>query len=139
MALLYLTVGTAIAEELNTDLFVWMLTASNIASGAIAPWVGPLADLIGRRAIFLWGGFGLSALAAIICAAAPNGEAFTAGQVIFGIGNVVQDLMSLAIVAESVPTSKRPMYTGESDPRKTEHARGSSTRPYPFDASCFEP
>lgn len=110
VSLLYLTVGTAIAVDLDTNLFAWMLTASNLASGAIAPFVGPLADLIGRRSIFLYGGFGLSIIGAILCAATPDAAGFIAGQVFIGIGSVIQDLLSLAIVAESVPTYKRSIY-----------------------------
>ncbi|KAF2208594.1 hypothetical protein CERZMDRAFT_114565 [Cercospora zeae-maydis SCOH1-5] len=109
-ALLYLTIGTAIAVDLRSPLFAWMLTASNLSSGALAPFVGPLADLIGRRNILLYGGFGLSIVATILCAATPNDIGFIAGQLLLGIGNVVQDLLSLAVVAESVPTSKRPIY-----------------------------
>lgn len=110
-SLLYLTIGTAIAVDLDTPLFAWMLTASNLAAGALAPFVGPLADLIGRRAIFLYGGFGLSLVGSILCAATPDAIGFIAGQVLIGLGNVIQDLLSLAVVAESVPTAKRPIYT----------------------------
>ncbi|PBP15370.1 hypothetical protein BUE80_DR013893, partial [Diplocarpon rosae] len=81
--LLYLTLGTTIAYELEADgLTIWMFTSIIVAQGTLAPFVGPLADLCGRKFIFL---------------------------VLLGIGVIVQELLSIAIVVESVPTAKRSL------------------------------
>ena len=54
--LLYLTLGTTIALDLNApSLQIWMFSASLVAAGAIAPFVGPIADLFGRKPVFLVG------------------------------------------------------------------------------------
>jgi MFS family permease len=54
--LLYLTLGTTIAVDLNApSLQIWMFSAGLVASGAIAPFVGPIADMFGRKPVFLVG------------------------------------------------------------------------------------
>jgi len=108
--LLYLTLGTTIANDLQRpDLLLWLLTAGIVAQGALAPFVGPLADLWGRRLIFLVG-FILAIVGCVACAACLNAESFLAGQVLLGFGAVTQELMAIAVVAEVVPTAKRPIY-----------------------------
>lgn len=109
--LLYLTLGTTIAYELGApDLLIWMLTAGIVAQGALAPFIGPLADLVGRKHLFIIGLI-VSALGAILCAATPNVGGFIAGQVFLGFGIVTEELLALAVVTEIVPTAKRPLYT----------------------------
>jgi MFS family permease len=108
--LLYLTVGTSIAIDLGApDLTLWMLTAILVAIGAMAPFVGPLADLFGRKMIFIIG-LTLSIVGSIVCAATPNAPGFIAGQLLLGFGSVSQELLAIAIIAEIVPTAKRPLY-----------------------------
>ncbi|CZR65192.1 related to trichothecene efflux pump [Phialocephala subalpina] len=108
--LLYLTLGTTIARALNaSNLLIWLLTAGIVAQGALAPFVGPLADLFGRKPIFLIG-LACSMLGGILCASTPNAAGFMAGQVFFGFGGVIQELLAISVVAEIVPTAKRSMY-----------------------------
>ena len=108
--LLYLTLGTTIAAALGRpDLYIWMATAGILAMGAIAPFIGPLADMMGRKVIFL-AGFVCSIVGSVLCAAAPNAAAFIGGQVLLGFGAVIQELIAIAVVAEIVPTAKRPLY-----------------------------
>lgn len=108
--LLYLTLGTSISRALNaTDLTVWLFTTIIVAMGALAPFVGPLADLFGRKQIFLIG-FVFSIAGSILSAVTPNAAGFIGGQALLGFGAVVQELLAIAVVAECVPTSKRPMY-----------------------------
>lgn len=108
---LYLTLGTTIAYDLHaTKMTLWMLTSIIIAQGAFAPFVGPLADLFGRKPIFL-AGVVVAITGAITCAATPNAAGFIGGQVLLGIGSIVQELLAIAIVAEIVPTAKRTLYS----------------------------
>ncbi|KAK6584231.1 hypothetical protein PZA11_003961 [Diplocarpon coronariae] len=108
--LLYLTLGTTIAYDLEAgSLTIWMFTSIMVAQGTLAPFVGPLADLFGRKRIFLVGLF-VSIVGAVLCAATPAAAGFIGGQVLLGIGVIVQELLSIAIVAESVPTAKRSLY-----------------------------
>lgn len=108
--LLYLTLGTLVAFELGApQMQFWMFTASIIASGSLAPFVGPLADLFGRKVFFI-AGIATAMVGAIICAATPTAAGFIAGQVLLGFGAVTEELLAIAVVAESVPTAKRPLY-----------------------------
>ena len=108
--LLYLTLGTTIARDLNrVDLTFWILTAMIVAIGVLSPFVGPLADLMGRKPVFLIGII-ISMIGAIVCATTPSAAGFIAGQILLGIGAVTQDLLSIAVVAEIVPTAKRSLY-----------------------------
>jgi MFS family permease len=109
--LLYLTVATTIADSLGApDKVLWLLAGGIIACGALAPFVGPLADMFGRKIIFIVG-LALSVVGSIVCAATPTVGGFITGQVIMGFGAITQELMAIAIVAESVPTAKRPLYS----------------------------
>ena len=108
--LLYLTLGTTVALDLNAPgLTIWMFTAIIIAMGAMAPFVGPVADLTGRKPLFIIGLL-VSIVGAIICATTPTAAGFIGGQVLLGFGAVIQELLAIAVVAEIVPTSKRPVY-----------------------------
>lgn len=108
---LYLTLGTTIANDLDAaDMPLWLLTAGLIVQGALAPFVGPVADLIGRKMIFLIG-FGFAVIGCILCAAVPNAPGFMVGNIFLGFGAITQELMSIAIVAESISTAKRPLFS----------------------------
>lgn len=110
VALLYFTLGPRIAQDLNgTSLTVWLLSSGLVAMGAAAPFVGPMADLFGRKPIFLVG-ISLSILGAIICGFTPNAAGFIAGQTLLGLGGVIEELMALSIVTEIVPSEKRGLY-----------------------------
>ncbi|KAK0108107.1 hypothetical protein ONS95_002929 [Cadophora gregata] len=108
--LMYLTLGSLIALELNAvELTIWMFTCILVSQGALAPFIGPLADLCGRKPIFLTG-LVVSMIGGIACASTPNAAGFIGGQVLLGIGIIVQELLAIAIVGESVPTAKRSLY-----------------------------
>ncbi|KHJ30252.1 putative mfs transporter [Erysiphe necator] len=110
VGLLYLTLGTRIAEDLNRpDLTIWLLSAGIIAMGALAPFVGPIADLYGRKPILLSGVL-CAIIGAIVCAATPTAGGFIAGQTLLGFGAVIEELMAISIVSEVVPTAKRGLY-----------------------------
>lgn len=110
--LLYLTLGNTIAHDLHAPatLTLWLLTCLIVAMGALAPFVGPLADMFGRKPIFLVGLF-LSTIGGIVCAATPTPEGFMAGQTLLGFGAITQELLAIAVAAEIVPTAKRPLYS----------------------------
>ncbi|KAG4441667.1 hypothetical protein IFR05_002874 [Cadophora sp. M221] len=108
--LMYLTLGSVIALELQAvELTIWMFTCILVSQGALAPFVGPVADFCGRKTIFLIG-LVVSMVGGIVCASTPNATGFIGGQVLLGIGIIVQELMAIAVVGESVPTAKRSLY-----------------------------
>ncbi|TQS36250.1 hypothetical protein Golomagni_03305 [Golovinomyces magnicellulatus] len=111
VGLLYLTLGTRIAEDLNSpSLTIWLLSAGIIAMGTLAPFVGPVSDLFGRKPILLSGVI-CAIFGSIICAATPTAAGFIAGQTLLGFGAVTEELMAISIVSEVVPTAKRGIYT----------------------------
>ncbi|KAI1000984.1 hypothetical protein K3495_g7214 [Podosphaera aphanis] len=110
VGLLYLTLGTRISEDLNRpELTIWLLSAGIIAMGSLSPFVGPLADLFGRKPIFLSGVF-CGIVGSIVCALTPTAPGFIAGQILLGFGAVVEELMAITVVSEIVPSSKRGLY-----------------------------
>lgn len=109
--LLYLTIGTRISADLNRpDLFLWVAVAGILAMGSFAPFIGPLADLLGRKPLLIIG-FMSSLIGSAMCGAAINAPTFIAGQVFLGFGAVTEELLAIAIVAEIVPTARRPMFS----------------------------
>jgi MFS family permease len=108
--LLYLTLGTTISVDLHAEsVTIWILTTIIVAMGALSQFVGPLADLFGRKILFLTG-LVCSVAGGILCAATPNAVGFIAGQVLFGFGSVIQELLAITVVAEIVPAAKRSLY-----------------------------
>jgi MFS family permease len=95
--LLYLTLATTISRALDAaDLVVWLFSAIIVAMGALAPFVGPLADMFGCKIIFLIG-FVLSVAGSILSVVTPNAAGFIAGQVLLGFGAVIQELFAVAV------------------------------------------
>ena len=109
--LLYLTIGTRIAASLERpDLFLWIGTAGILAMGSFAPFIGPLADLFGRKQLFIVG-FVFSIVGSIVVSATPTAEGFIAGQALLGLGAITEELLAIAIVSEIVPTVRRPLFS----------------------------
>lgn len=105
--LFLITLFTIIAYDLNASSYViWIIVTGFIAVGAIAPFVGTLSDLLGRRNIVLLG-LALTVVAMIVIGTAQNIAAMIAGQALAGAGIGIQLLTTVAAATELVPTSKR--------------------------------
>lgn len=63
------------AELGGADHWVWFVTANLLATAAIAPFVGALSDLIGRRQIALVGSFAIT-IGQVICCTARTMDVF---------------------------------------------------------------
>lgn len=120
------------AELGGADHWVWFVTANLLATAAIAPFVGALSDLVGRRQIALVGSFAIIVGQVICCTARTmdvfigkskplSGEtkclvllqltvAATGGMAISGIGTGINEITVLAGTSELVPLSKRGYY-----------------------------
>jgi len=100
-----------IADIGGADRYVWLLLAYLIPLASITPFVGPLADLFGRKSL---------ALASVVCmiigttitSTAHSMNVFIGGMVFNGVGGGILELVSLAVVGESAPTAKRGLYIG---------------------------
>jgi MFS transporter, DHA2 family, methylenomycin A resistance protein len=83
----------------------WIVDAYNLAYACLLLTAGTLADLYGRRLIFVLG-IALFTLGSFVCGLAPNTETLLAGRVIAGIGAALEVPTSLAILTVAFPDSK---------------------------------
>ncbi|KAK1826689.1 fungal trichothecene efflux pump [Podospora conica] len=97
------------AELGGVDHWVWFVTANLLATAAIAPFVGALSDLAGRRQIALAGSATI-VVGQLICSTAKTMDVFIGGMAITGVGTGINELTVLAGTAELVPLSKRGYY-----------------------------
>ncbi|SMY27559.1 unnamed protein product [Zymoseptoria tritici ST99CH_1A5] len=101
------TCFTIIAADLHAlEHVIWILVGPYIATGAVAPFVGNLSDLLGRRVIIL-GSLVLTLVAFSMMAAAPTFAVFLTGAIFCGaaIGTLIMSVISAA--SELVPMHKR--------------------------------
>lgn len=86
--LIMITLFTVIAVDLKGASYsVWLLNSQTIAVGAIAPFVGTLSDLLGRKYITLIS-LCLTIVGMIILGTAKNIAGALAAQVVTGIAIV---------------------------------------------------
>jgi MFS family permease len=105
--LFLITLFTVIAYDLNAGSYViWIIVSQFIAIAAVAPFVGTIADLIGRRSVVLIG-LACTVVAMIIIGTVHNISGMIAGQVMAGVGIGIQLLTTVAAATELVPTNKR--------------------------------
>ncbi|KAI6354539.1 hypothetical protein MCOR25_008566 [Pyricularia grisea] len=104
------TAMPTIASALNMGgEYVWASNGAALASAAIAPPMGQLADLFGRRIptvlsflIFVAGG--------ILSGAAESPAHLIAGRIIQGLGSGGINVMAAIVVSDLVPVRSRGMY-----------------------------
>lgn len=98
-----------IADIGGSDISSWFTLAPTVALAAICPFVGNLADLVGRRWSTL---FGAAFLIAGLCIAgtAQNAYVLIAGTAVLGVGAGISELNALAGVSEIAPNKDRGKY-----------------------------
>jgi NTE family protein len=84
----------------------WILTAYNIVFAAFLVPAGRIADLLGRRRIFL-AGLAVFTLSSALCAAAPSAGALIGFRVLQAIGAALLVPSSLALVLDAFPADHR--------------------------------
>jgi EmrB/QacA subfamily drug resistance transporter len=84
----------------------WVVIAYLLASIALLPVIGRLADLWGKRQVFLLGyaAYGLGSLA---CALAPDAATLIAFRTVQGVGSAALTALGLAIVTDVFPAGRR--------------------------------
>ncbi|KAF2157629.1 MFS drug efflux pump [Myriangium duriaei CBS 260.36] len=95
----------------GSDRYVWLLLAYLIPLASVTPFVGPMADLFGRKTIAMVG-VSFMVIASIVNATAQTMNTFIGGMTFFGVGAGILELTSLAVVGESAPSKKRGLYIG---------------------------
>jgi EmrB/QacA subfamily drug resistance transporter len=91
-------VGHALGAELS--VIQWVVSGYSLALAATLLTAGTLADLVGRRRMFL-GGLAAFAAASVLCAAAPSALVLIAGRAVQGLAGAVLLSSSLALLAQA--------------------------------------
>ena len=84
----------------------WVLNAYNIVFAAFLVAAGRMADLLGRRRIFLVGLI-IFTFASVLCAVAPSANALIAFRVLQALGATLIVPSSLALVLQAFPAERR--------------------------------
>src|SRR5919107_812482 len=98
----------AIGRGLDAELSVlqWVVSGYSLALAASLLTAGTLADLVGRRRMFLGGLVGFAA-ASVLCAAAPSALVLIAGRATQGLAGAVLLSSSLALLAQDFSGTDR--------------------------------
>lgn len=80
----------------------WVLTGYAVTFGGLMLFFGRVADLLGRRRVFLVG-VGLFAIASLVCGLAWSGEVLIAARVIQGISAAIMAPTALSLVLSTFP------------------------------------
>jgi MFS transporter, DHA2 family, methylenomycin A resistance protein len=83
----------------------WIVDAYNLVYASLLLTAGTLADLYGRRRIFVLG-IVLFSFGSLACGLAPNTETLLVGRVIAGIGAALEIPTSLAILTVAFPDTR---------------------------------
>lgn len=89
----------------------WVLNAYNIVFAAFLVAAGRLADLLGRKRMFIYG-VGMFTIASVLCAAANTVGQLVAFRVLQGVGAAVLVPASLALVVERFDPARRAHAVG---------------------------
>ncbi|KAI0781950.1 iron permease [Abortiporus biennis] len=101
-----------ITADLNGgDNYVWIGSAYALASTAILPLSGLLADVFGRKPIMLASVF-LFALGSALAGAAQSMNMLIAARVVEGLGGGAIVNLAEIITSDLVPLAERPLYQG---------------------------
>src|SRR5689334_10943717 len=83
----------------------WVVDAYNLVYASLLLTGGTLADLYGRRRVFMLG-IGLFTFGSLVCGLAPNTAVLVAGRAVAGLGAALQIPTSLAILTVAYPVSE---------------------------------
>ncbi|KAG8992173.1 hypothetical protein FRB90_001069, partial [Tulasnella sp. 427] len=100
-----------IVQELNGTEFVWVGSAFTLGQTAVMPLIGSLGQIFGRRPVVLASLF-FFALGSAVCGAANGMTMLVLGRGVQGIGAGGINVMTVIVVADLVPLSKRGTYMG---------------------------
>ncbi|NBC96077.1 MAG: MFS transporter, partial [Deinococcus-Thermus bacterium] len=87
-------------------LVQWVVLAYLLATAALLPIVGRLADMLGKRAIFV-AGFVIYAVGSVATGAAPGVASLIAFRLVHGVGSAIPTGVGLAIVTDVFPSEER--------------------------------
>jgi EmrB/QacA subfamily drug resistance transporter len=92
--------------DVGVNILQWVVDSYNLVYASLLLLAGTLADLYGRRKIFLFG-MALFGVGSLICGLAPNAGILLAGRAITGLGAALEVPTSLAILTVAYPDAKK--------------------------------
>ena len=117
MIMLDNTVVNVALPSIQRDLGVglsqleWIVTGYALTFAALMLTGGKLADLLGRRLIFVVG-LGVFSVASLACGLADSGEMLIAARIVQGAGAALMNPATLSIIAATFPPNERGMAIG---------------------------
>ncbi|KAJ3555468.1 hypothetical protein NM688_g2562 [Phlebia brevispora] len=102
---------TVTADLAGGDKFTWVGSAYALASTAILPLSGALADIFGRKPILIIAIL-LFSLGSALAGSAQNMNWLIGARTVQGIGGGAINFLSLALTADLVPFNERGLYQG---------------------------
>ncbi|KAF7303621.1 MFS general substrate transporter [Mycena indigotica] len=100
-----------ITEDLKGNNYIWIGSAYNLASTALLPFCGGLAQIFGRRSVML-AAIAIFMIGSALCGAANNMNFLVAGRTVQGLGaGAVVSLIQI-IISDLVPLQARGGFTG---------------------------
>jgi EmrB/QacA subfamily drug resistance transporter len=103
----------AIQEDLAADLseLEWIVTGYALTFAALMLTGGKLADLLGRRLIFVVG-LAIFTVASLACGLADSGEVLIGARIVQGAGAALMNPATLSIITATFPPHQRGMAIG---------------------------
>ncbi len=110
-AIMFTSVNVALPsmkEALDTEFNVlqWVVLSYLLATGAVMPILGRLADMIGKKALFI-AGYVIFTLASLLCGIAPGVGSLIFFRALQGLGGAFLTALSLAIITDTFPKEER--------------------------------
>jgi MFS family permease len=103
----------AIAADLQIGLseLEWIVTGYALTFAALMLTGGKLADLLGRRLVFV-AGLAVFTLASLACGLADSGDMLIGARIVQGVGAALMNPATLSIIAATFPPNERGMAIG---------------------------
>jgi EmrB/QacA subfamily drug resistance transporter len=102
-----------IREDLGITIsqLEWVVNGYALTFGVLLLTGGKLADLLGRRLIFIVG-LGIFAASSLACGLAENAELLVGARVVQGVGAALMNPATLSIITATFPPARRGMAIG---------------------------
>jgi EmrB/QacA subfamily drug resistance transporter len=103
----------SIGRDFDTDLsqLEWVVNGYALTFGVLMLTGGKLADLLGRRRIFI-AGLAIFTLASLACGLATSAEFLIGARVVQGVGSALMNPATLSIIIATFPPRQRGMAIG---------------------------
>nr|GAT51282.1 MFS general substrate transporter [Mycena chlorophos] len=113
-AIEFTAIGTAlpvIAEDLHGTDYIWIGSAYTLASTALLPFTGGLAQILGRRNVMLFS-IAIFMVGSALCGAATNMNFLIAGRTVQGLGAGGSISLIQIIISDLVTLRERGAFNG---------------------------